>query len=173
VQDATPILDFGRDATVKRALAKERANARLYVILGFTATGVLVGVAISDGIQPFDLLYLVVSALGALFGISALASLVSFEETHPGLKVYASGLALPWRSRLAARKGEENFLPFDEIEEIRFHLRRNRPPRVIVVRRGRGTPKEFEIESKWIPDPSRFAESIRGKVAYREANDGN
>ena len=132
------------------ALAKEKANAKLYVALGFAVAAVLIAVASSDGFQPFDLLYLVVSALVALFGLSALASLVSFEETNPGLKVYASGLALPWRSKFAARKGEEHFLPFDEIEEIRLHPRANHPPRVVVVRRGidaEGNRDRVEVDS--------------------------
>jgi hypothetical protein len=89
--------------------------------------------------------------------------LAGFDRVNPGLKVYADGLSLPWRSRLAAKNDEENFLPFATIAEVRLLPPRQRPS-VLVVRRGEETPREFVIEKQWIPDLGEFLSSIKGKV---------
>ena len=162
-----PVLDWSGHPAVVRARTREKRRTAVFTGLALVAGSIVVIISLSDGVGPADALYLPVAGLVWLFGVSALASLVAFDRTNPGLKVYVDGLALPWRSLKDARHDRENFLAFQSIAEARL-LTSWGEFELAIVRRDGGRPHQFTIESQWIPDRDALLESLRGRVPLRE-----
>ena len=162
-----PVLDWSEDPSVVRARTREKHRTAAFTALFLAAGSIVVILSLSDGVGPADALYLPSAGLVWLFGLSALSSLVGFDRTNPGLKVYHDGLALPWRSLKDARRDADNFLAFQSIAEARLLTSRDEFA-IAIVRRDGGRPHEFRIESQWIPDRDAFLESLRGHVPVRE-----
>lgn len=167
---AMPVIDWTHHPAVVRARGRDRFRTAIYTGLAFSATAIIVAISLLDGLHPIDTLYFAVASLVAFFGASAMSSLIGFEAVNTGLRVYPDGFSLPWRSMEAARRGEENFLPFRLIAEIQPVSTKGRRG-LLVVRHGEQKPHEFLIEPEWIPDIEALLDSIRGKVHVREDRD--
>lgn len=162
------VLDFSSNAAVRESLLREKRNHLLYVSLGSFAAAMLLVMVLWDGLNLVDGVFLAVVVLLLVFVASSVDALVGFDAMNPGLRVFELGLALPWRGRKAAARGEENVALYSEIREIRV-LRSAAHANLIVAWKAKRRPQSFLIESKWIPDIEAFLHAVRGKVEIREA----
>lgn len=161
------VLDLSRAPAVCTALAREKRTHLLYVSLGTFAAVLLATLALWDGLNLVDLVFLAVTALLVFFVVSSIDALVGFDAMNPGLRVFEHGLALPWRTRKDAERGRENVALFSEISEIRVLNGKNHPNLIVVWKERRHT-QTFLIESKWIPDGPALLQALRNRVPVRE-----
>lgn len=161
------VLDFSRSPKVLESLARERRNHLYFAFLGTLAAVLLIVLAVWNGANLEDFVFIGVGVLLLVFVASSLDALMGFTAANPGLRVFELGLALPWRSRKAAAHGAENVALFREIGEIRV-LAGKHGPNLIVAWKDNRRPHSFLIESKWIPDGPAVLKALRGRVPIRE-----
>lgn len=162
------VADFREDASVRQTLAREKREHFLFVSLGAPASGLLMVLIATGGLTPFTWVLLAVTALLVFFVATSVVTLIGFDETLPGLRVFELGMALPWRNRMVASRGEENVALFRDIAEIRI-LGGNAKPYYVVTWKPERRPRSFILESKWVPNPSAFLRALEGRVAIRQA----
>ena len=158
------VLDFSHSPVVRKSLAREKKNHILFVVLGAIAGGLLIALALWSGANLADFVFIGVGALLLVFVASSVDALIGFDAMNPGLRVFESGLALPWRTRKVAADGGENVVLFKDIREIRV-LGGRQGPNLIVSWKEERRPQTFLIESKWIPDGQALLKALQGRVA--------
>ncbi len=161
------LLDFRGDPSVRQALAREKRDNRLYVALGILSASALVLMTLTGGLTAFSWVLLAAAALVLFFVASSTVSLVDFDSTFPGLRVFELGLALPWRSREIVARGDENVALFRDIREIRVVSGKGGADLIVVWKEDR-RPRSFLIESKWVPDARALLRVLDEKVPIRE-----
>ena len=161
------VLDFSRSAVVRKSLARDKRNHTLFASLGTIAGALLIVLAVWNGANVADFVFIGVGVLLLLFVVSSADALIGFDVMNPGLRVFEFGLALPWRNRKTAAKGAENVVLFSEISEIQV-LGGKQGPNLVVAWKEKRRPRTFLIESKWIPDRQAILQALQGRVAVRE-----
>jgi len=98
--------------------------------------------------------------------------MIATTQVHGDTTGSSDGLGLPWRTRKAARTGEENFLSFQSVSVVEIRLLpKNAGGGMLVVPRGEEKPHRLWIEPEWILGREILLTQPRGRVQPKEFTD--
>jgi hypothetical protein len=111
--------------------------------------------------------FLVLGIPSILFGIYIVNNMIKHSKILGDLKVYENGIVFPWRTLKQAKEKKENFLFFDDIDEIYLNVKKNLE--YITVRTL--TRGNLDIDKNFVPDIIEFANVLEKKVKVYDLKD--
>ena len=149
-----------------KAFKKSIMRNQIEMILVLFGVSAVAGVTAFYNYQALPI-FLVLGIPSILFGIYIVNKMIKYSKIFGDLKVYENGMVLPWRTLKQAKEKKENFLFFDDIDEIYLNVNKNLD--YITVRSL--TRGNFDIDKNFIPDIIDFATVLEKKVKVIDSKD--
>jgi hypothetical protein len=115
--------------------------------------------------KPEYLVFLVLTVPALLFGVQLVRESRRANRVIGDLRIYENGILLHWRTLEQARKNEENFVPFSDIDELYMN-----PSLGYVTLRGSRIGR-LEIEKDFVSDMLHFEEILGDLVKIKRSTE--